>query len=338
MNFHVNNIYIHEVALHPEHDPEDFRPPFFVTATSNKVKTSLGPAYVNAINKCITSAQTVIKIFLGMNVETLRAVPAMLYVRIIYSSIILIKLDVSAKSADSEIGKLLDRDSLMTRVYIEKTLAQMKRVAGTENKYILAAKFCMIFGKLVLWYRQIMQSDANEVRPQPFAPFKEFSSPYMPDEILSDPQHFPTTKASTPLPDSMASAMAAPPMPHPGTAFASFSSFSGAPQYPTPGHSPFPALANSANTTSTERIPGLSAPYNARTPQSIDHSSPELADQSDLQFSVPMEIDPSMFDQLQGADPSTYNQVPNNWMFEGMDYSNLENVPDFDWLSIPEPQ
>ncbi len=44
-----------------------------------------------------------------------------------------------------------------------------------------------------------------------------------------------------------------------------------------------------------------------------------------------------MFNQLQGADPFTYNRDPNDWMFEGLDYSNMENVADFDWLSIPEP-
>ena len=338
MNFHINNVYIHEIALHPEHDSEDFRPPFYVTATSNKVKVPLGPAYVNAITECVNSAQTVIKVFLSMHIETLRSLPALLYVRVIYSSIILIKLDVSASSSDSEIGKILDRESLMTRAYIEKALVQMKRVAGTENRYILSAKFCMILGKLVLWYRQVMQPDTTQGRAQPLAPFKNFSSPYKPDEIPSDPQAFPVPKASFPQPDSMVNAMAAPPMPHPGAAFTIFSSFSGAPQYPTPHQSPFSAPVKSAAQTSAQGIPDLSASYDARTPQSTDYSSPELMDQSDPQLPVPMDVDPCMFDQLQGIDPFTYSQQPNDWMFEGMEYSNIENVPDFDWLSIPEPQ
>ena len=336
INFHVNNIYVHEIALHPEHDSEDFRPPFFITATNPKVKISLGPAYVHAITECVTSAQTVIKVFLGMHVETIRALPALLYVRIIYSSIILIKLDVSANSPDSEIGKVLDRDSLLTRAYIEKTLVQVKRVAGNDNKNILAAKFCMILGKLVLWHRQIMQLGANKEQQPSLVPIKSFPTPYKPDQIPSDPIHFQGQETGLTFPGSMAKAMAAPSMPHPDSSFTS--SFLYAPQYPTPGHSPFSAPAVPPAITTAPEIPNLSATYNEGTPQSTDYSSPEIMDQPGQQYTLPMDIDPSMFNQLQGADPFTYDQDSNEWMFEGMDYASMANVPDFDWDSIPGPQ
>ena len=57
------------------------------------------------------------------------------------------------------------------------------------------------------------------------------------------------------------------------------------------------------------------------------------------QYAIPMDVDPSMFNQLQDVTPfTTYNQDPNDWLLEGMDYSNMVNVPDFDWDSIPGPQ
>ena len=287
----------------------------------------------------MTSAQAVIKTFLGMPVQTLRSLPALLYMRICYSCIILIKLDVSAVSPGSEIGKILDRNILLTRAYIEKALVQMKRLAGTDNKHVLSAKFCLLLGKLVLWYRRIIQQhDAPpQSRPSSFTPFKDTGS-LNPSDGLIAPTQDPHASQSNILPaDSMLKAMAAPPMPQPGVSFTSFSSFSGAPRYPTPGRSPASDLAKPApSTTISPDIPDLSATHNENTPQSSDYSSPEMAEQSGPQLSVPMEVDPSMFNQLQGADPFTYNRDPNDWMFEELDYSNMENVADFDWLSIPE--
>ena len=287
----------------------------------------------------MTSAQAVIKTFLGMPVQTLRSLPALLYMRICYSCIILIKLDVSAVSPGSEIGKILDRNTLRTRAYIEKALVQMRGLAGAENKHVLSAKFTLLLGKLVLWYRQIIQQHDAPPQSQPssFTSFKGAGA-LKPSDALAAPTQNSHPDQSNILPaDSMLKAMAAPPMPQPGVSFTSFSSFSGAPHYPTPGRSPSSNLAKPAtSTTISPDLPDLSATHNANTPQSSDYSSPEMMEQSSSQLSVPMEVDPSMFNQLQGADPFTYNQDPNDWMFEGLDYSNMDNVADFDWLSIPE--
>ena len=289
----------------------------------------------------MTSAQAVIKTFIGMQINTLRSLPALLYMRICYSCIVLIKLDISAASADSEIGKILDRDTLLTRAYIEKALVQMKRLAGTENKHVLSAKFCLLLGKLIIWYRQIVQQHDAQTQDitTSYAPSKDLRPMDPPGGWISQAQHPQASQLNLPPADSMVKAMAAPPMPQPGVAFTSLSSFSGAPQYPTTlGDSPLsdPAKPAAAATFSAE-MPDLSATHGGSTPQSSDYSSPETTEQQGPQLSVPMEVDPSMFDQLQGADPFTYNRDPNDWMFEGLDYSNMENVADFDWLSIPEP-
>ena len=248
----------------------------------------------------------------------------------------LIKLDVSANTPDSEIGKILDRDSLLTRAYIEKALVQMKRVAGNENRNILSAKFCMILGKLVVWYRQIMQPGAiTDQQAESLRPINAFGTQYKPEEIPSDPRH------SGPgfVPESTIKAMAVNSMPNSAATFTSFSSFSGAPRYPTPGHSPFPSSFMATTNGPEMQTMSTHAPVNHGTPNSAaDYSSPELMDQSGPRFDFSMDVEPSMFDQLQDADPFTYNQDPNEWMFEGMDYSNMPNVPDFDWNSIPGPQ
>lgn len=302
---------------------------------------------MHAISECMISAQTVMRLFLGMHVDTIRTLPALLYVRIIYSSIVLIKLDISATSCDSQIGKLFDRDSLRTRVYIEKVLVHMKRVAGNGNKHLLATKFCIILGKLVLWYRQIMQPRARPEQQPSLSPGKNFGALYKPVKLMSDP--IPTLDSENGFapPESMADAMIAPPIPHPEGSFMSLSSFSGAPQYPPPSHSPFPVPTSSAATKTTTAPDMLNPPaayneapshaYNEATSQSTEHSSPEIMDQFGQQYVIPMDVDPSIFNQLQEADPFIYNQDPNAWILEGIDYSTMANIPDFDWGSIPGP-
>ena len=69
ITYHANNIYLHEIALHPDHDAEDFKPPFSVavnTSMSHPAAGTLTPPYVNAIIRCISSSNALLETFLGM--------------------------------------------------------------------------------------------------------------------------------------------------------------------------------------------------------------------------------------------------------------------------------
>lgn len=295
-----------------------------------------------------------------MPLEIIRALPALLYVRIIYSSIVLIKLDVSANSPDSGIGKIVDRNSLMAQAYIENLLVHMKRVANDDHRHLIATKFCIILGKLVRWYRQIMHPGARQEPQTSLSPAQDFGDSSKSDQDLSDFSKSQQPESTLTSPGSMLNAMAAAPMPHPDRSFMMLSSFSGAPQYSNLDYSPYgpnsvafpttpstaaPAAAAPRLTTTTAMDPDMPHPPSLAsndnaTPQSAaDYSSPEMVEQfSQQQYTIPMDVDPSMFNQLQGADPFLYSQDPNAWILEGMDYSNLGSVPDFDWESIPGPQ
>lgn len=69
ITYHSNNIYLHEIALHPDHDVEDFKPPFSVAVDESKPHTPAGPLtlpYINAIIQCISSSDSLIETFLNM--------------------------------------------------------------------------------------------------------------------------------------------------------------------------------------------------------------------------------------------------------------------------------
>ena len=357
-NFHVNNMYIHEIGMHPEHDSDDFRPPFFVTAAAQKPRSKLGIAYVNAIMACVSSAQSVLKIFCRLKSEDIRALPAFLYARILYSAIVLIKLDVSIDAPQSEIGKMVDRESLMTKPYVEKTLVQMKRVAGNDNKCILGAKFYTILGKLVMWFRSVSNGPHMNREAFTFDPTNPMQSANSKQEITLDPQ-----ASMSMLNDPIAQAVAAAPIPQREPMV--FSLFNGFPQAPAPAPSATnsdqgssvlsdttqkpssnvnnmaasnPVTSSASNSTSTFTPPNSQAAQSHGTP-ATDYSSPEMMDASSfsnnsrIPYEFPMEVDPSFFRALEGVvDPFTYNQDPNDWFFDGMDYeAALEGVEGVDW-------
>jgi len=299
----------------------------------SRIPASLDPAYVNAILECVSSAKTVVKIFLAMDIETIRAVPALLYVRVIYSSVVLIKLEISANARGSQVGKILDSNSLNVRSYMTKTLTHLTKVVGMENKNILAAKFLMIFKKLTAWYMSSKSQLESGNHPQPFGPRRAVDPPTQAEEpgslltqsekaLKMDPkphQLGPTTPGPYGAPPNSFQPFSGLPQPSPGPGktFSDFSSFSVPPNSTSDGMQHF-----SNDPTIAE---------NAASPS--DYSSPEYHPPgSTIPFDYSqMEVDPSMFGQLQDAEPFTYNPDPNDWMFDG---TNFMNVPDFEWNPV----
>ena len=76
ITYHGNNIYLHEIALHPDHDAEDFKPPFSVAVNDSMPHPPIGtltPPYVNAIIQCLSSSDALIETFLNMRYVRVRS-------------------------------------------------------------------------------------------------------------------------------------------------------------------------------------------------------------------------------------------------------------------------
>ena len=353
INIQVNNLYIHEIALHPEHDSEDFRPPFFVTTATPRPPSKLGLPYVNAISACVSSAQTVLKDFSRMSWETIRGLPAFLYARVLYCVIVLIKLDISIDSPVSEIGKFIDHDSLETGVHVDRVLLQMRKVAGTDNKCIMGAKFYIILGKLVGWYHSLSQPGVQGTHQTLYDPARAMND-LIPKDTEAKAQAAKTIEqkgSQNPFTQALTSTPLAPMEPlytlYSGQQNPAFTGTTptlprGQSSSNTPNGS-----TNASNETKSDASPSIrdaqTAPAQAGQSQgtpATDYSSPEMIDgpnTNKLPYDFPMEADASMFNQLEGADPFSFNQDPNDWMFDGMDYSVLENVEGLDWNTLSAP-
>ncbi len=91
--YHHSFIYLHEMALHVDHPPEDFRPLYQIerlrTVRTGRRATT---PYIDAVMQCISSSHSLLEIFLHMDIESLRAIPVFTYIRVSYALFVLLKL------------------------------------------------------------------------------------------------------------------------------------------------------------------------------------------------------------------------------------------------------
>lgn len=369
---HFNNLFVHELALHTEHDSEDFRPPFFVTTEYDRTFPKLGPAYVSAIMECVSAAQTALKTFTDMSIENARVLPAFLFARVLYCCVVMIKLDVSTRAPSSEIGRIVDRDILMTQAYIEKTLHHMKNVVGTDGKCVVGAKFLMVLGKLVIWFRAVTHTGTATQVKSSIEPGRGMSAEYTFEKASPAKQEGETRPPSNnsvsaeqgangrfvaPVPvwrpSSQQSTSFGSAQKQPGTASVAHN---GLPDldmgkaYAEMNSKPVPDpqdlrthLINANHVNGNNEASNSRHSATSRASPITDYESPEMIDvtataAARLPPDYPMEVDPSFFNQLEGMDPFTTEQHSNSWALQGFDYMALQHMEGVDWSSVPLPE
>lgn len=205
ITYHSNNIYLHEIALHPDHDVEDFKPPFSVAVDESKPHTPAGPLtlpYINAIIQCISSSDSLIETFLNMSAQEIRATPTLVYVRLVYAVVILIKISIS--TGTTELGKVIQPENIKVSLYLEKLLVHLKAVATLDSQdvHVLGAKFLQVLAKVKVWFQQqgMQHRTANE-KAQSAATFEPSRSTIMKRENPSsyiDKSNFHTDFSKAP--------------------------------------------------------------------------------------------------------------------------------------------
>lgn len=124
-------MYLHEIAIHDEHPPEDFRPPFRIDKPLPlQSDVRLTSAHIDSIATIISSAHSMLDLLLSMSINTLRTVPIYVYVRMAYSCIVLTKLYTSTRCSSSQIGPVLSRPALKIGSYLSALIARLTEAVG----------------------------------------------------------------------------------------------------------------------------------------------------------------------------------------------------------------
>lgn len=168
-------IYAHEISLHRDHNIDDFQPPYtesMMREPSIKPNELLSSFHLDAISRCLSSAHQLLDVFMSMGVQAIRSVPVYTFVRTSYACIILIKLYFSASHPLSELGKVIDKNSLKVDEYMDRLLDILKKAAdGKASKQ--AGRFTGILQMLRHWYStQKAEIERGSVESVPEPKFK----------------------------------------------------------------------------------------------------------------------------------------------------------------------
>lgn len=168
---HVTNLYIHEIALHHNHQSmSDFEPPFPNETFASGVgsKDSVGPAHISALAECLTATHGILDTILSIPLETLLTLPVIFCVRAIYAIVCLMKMWVSVTTS-GEVGNIIKQEHLGIESYTER-LVEMFNAIVSRDAQSPHGKFYFVSKRLQERFAQIKEGTAKtetEVKEQP---------------------------------------------------------------------------------------------------------------------------------------------------------------------------
>ncbi|KAL7629121.1 hypothetical protein AAE478_000640 [Parahypoxylon ruwenzoriense] len=154
LSFHVLNLYMHEIALHVDKSPEEYRPPCNADSLRDPIPgldETLTPSHISALSSCLTAIDGIFDTFLSMDVHSIRCIPIFSFVRVAYAVVVLIKMYFSASNSNSELGKVINKDNMKVAEYLEKLLDKFREVAASD-KSRPASKFLLVLAMLRSWF------------------------------------------------------------------------------------------------------------------------------------------------------------------------------------------
>jgi hypothetical protein len=172
MAFHQECIHLHESALeggttilldfnHKHFDPSK-------TLQPSQQQGPISASQLNAIMACIDSCHTLLDEFLTFDIPTLQVIPVILFVRLSYAIIVLIKIFYSIIPPLSELGKILDPQALKLDFYLMNVIRNLT-AAGEPKKLRVPTKWLGIIRGIDTWYQRtvtVLKQKGKQANPQ----------------------------------------------------------------------------------------------------------------------------------------------------------------------------
>lgn len=143
---------MHEIAMHIDHNIDDFRPPFVPQQSKEESQADLAtPVHVDALTTCLASIHDVFNHFLSFDLSVVICLPTIYMSRTSYASVALVKLLSAASAPGSRLGKVFDPSDLQVEYYFDRIIDHLK-AAGDKNGGRTPAKFSVVLGMLKKWF------------------------------------------------------------------------------------------------------------------------------------------------------------------------------------------
>jgi hypothetical protein len=165
-------LFLHELALHIDHSPEDFKAPYQmgVIHPCGEREVPIKPV-VGAIAELIASSHDLIDAFVDMGPEIARFQPIFVFVRVSFAAFVLAKLCLSAYSPQSRLASVIDRERLHAEPYVDKLILFVQDVVGPKGRHVPSLFLALLF-KLRQWctHPELIQQAQDEGAPSDIWP------------------------------------------------------------------------------------------------------------------------------------------------------------------------
>ena len=268
----------------------------------------------------------------------MRASPRLLWIRLCYAVVILMKLSISASTPSSELGKIIDPEDCKVLYYSERVIAYMDKIAtvASQKKHDISFRFLHVLSNLNSWYqkhtRQLNamsgQNGTLESGKTALSKQEPESSASMIGVGASQDSTSVTSSRATMTSDSEAISQDSHLAPYKPQSLSDFNLLQ---------DNSKPCTSNAFDRNALEPVPALppltQAPSWSNSVQPSS-ASPEpeysFTSISNGPFDFPMELDPNLFSQV--FDKELYENV----MLTGEDGMDYTNMPDVDWANWPQ--
>jgi hypothetical protein len=154
-------ITLYEAALYDKHNLADFKPPFVIRAVPlEKEPIFKAPRETaNAIATCMTSARALLDTFAALPTNILLSMPVIVYIRMVYGVVVLIKIYVSVQSPHGLIHEV-DQE-LSPKLRVGSIIEQLRHAAG-QQRFRVPATFHAVLLRVSMWCIQNLHGQRHK--------------------------------------------------------------------------------------------------------------------------------------------------------------------------------
>lgn len=154
-------LYAHELALHINHNIDEFKAPFSTRSLRSYSFLDLqapNTAYVSIIRTIILAVQGLLDTFIGLSISEMLSLPPHIYAgRVIYAVILLMKLHKALSASLGNLSEDIPVSHLRLETYIERLLLISKRLSSEDAGSSLSRAF-LIMPQLKEWLQSTLEN------------------------------------------------------------------------------------------------------------------------------------------------------------------------------------
>ncbi|KAK5106115.1 hypothetical protein LTS08_000232 [Lithohypha guttulata] len=150
------SLYAHEIALHTDHNIDDFRPPTNRPGEAEDQRATndfVTPLHCESISKCVVAMKQIFDTFTNMfSPSAFRQLPCLSMVWTAYCAVAMIRLDGALRATESKYADIFLPD-LNVDVYLDSIVSKLSIVASQSPASAPPTLFHQAFQKLKLWHQ-----------------------------------------------------------------------------------------------------------------------------------------------------------------------------------------